>query len=136
MTPENVVKRFGYYHAIHNQVHKTFYKTKDGGWTENEGEGDWKQLSANPGNRVCDIRYEDYFVVDGKRIDDLKEAVNEHILVQYRNLILTDLLFNNKCIDCLYCPADKQCKLSGEIRKVRKNTKGCLEFVKKESYGK
>jgi hypothetical protein len=139
LTPEShFLRLLSYGMARESKVFKTFYQMKSGGWTENKEEGDWKALNSHFPNKTCRVRYESYYVVNGEKITNYREAAEKWLAFEVSKYIIINIgnrLINlaDKCLDCLYCPPDKRCILTGKIRKIRVNTKACKEHFKSKA---
>lgn len=58
-------------------VSKRLFKTSSGTWTEDETQADYQRWHNLPsGMMCCDVRYEKYYIVVGKRYEDIIEAKN------------------------------------------------------------
>lgn len=56
-------------------VFRRFFKTASGEWTEDETKADYQRWHNLPtGAMCCDVRYENHYIVAGKRYDDIHEA--------------------------------------------------------------
>ena len=73
-----MLNRYAWYKTIRDaSVSKRFFKTASGEWTEDETQADYQRWHNLPtGAMCCDVRYENYFIVAGKRYDDIIEAKN------------------------------------------------------------
>ena len=56
-------------------IRKTWYKSKNGGWTENIDEADWRPWCSSPTAALCvEMRHEEYWIISHKRYDDYEDA--------------------------------------------------------------
>lgn len=75
-----IIRRLAWTSLQDKYVSKTLYLTKSNEWTENKNNGYWHPCCSDPhAVMMCDVKYEKYWEVDGKRYTNFREATDAMI---------------------------------------------------------
>ncbi len=99
MNERLLLRRYAMWNLIWKQyTFKTLYRTKSEEWTENIDDGDWHSMfPASPTScKVCDTKYENYFMVGDKRYDSFREAIEPMIEEIIRKAVIMDFVTHPK----------------------------------------